>query len=222
MCPHNRLVDMMDVFNFVSSSQGAAKTMKSKYFGQKSIEETKMKYNFTDIDMRTTIWNNDKNQRMNIRSTLPINIMISILKDVQTSAAAQLWPELKNALEKAVGGTLTVRNTETVEPRATAENSGVALNTVLPPPVDDKIANAEVQFELQKIAVASTEHVNDSTRREEIANAEHTGKKAKIAGEASNQEMKMKLAALICKYDWAKLNNMDNLATKIEKMIEDL
>ena len=52
--------------------------------------------------------------------------------------------------------------------------------------------------------------------------AEHVGKKAKIAAEANNQEWKLKLSRLNDKYEWAISKNKVQLASRIEKLIEEL
>jgi hypothetical protein len=225
----------MDVFTLVSSSHGAAKTLRTKFLGVKAIEETKQKYKFTDADYRTAIWNNDKVQR----KTLPIDIMISILNDVQTPVAAKLVPDFKNALDKVVDGTLVVRNSESVDSCVTAAgNNGAVTHDMLPcfhSPVftvnpynsavsslSDQVGRAGAYFELQKIQASAWEHGNDYRRREEIADAEHVGKKAKIAAEADNQEWKLKLSRLNDKYEWATSKNKVQLASHIEKLIEEL
>lgn len=246
VCPKNRLVDTMDVFTLVSSSHGAAKTLRTKFLGVKAIEDTKQKYKFTDVDYRTAIWNDDRAQR----KTLPIDIMISILKDVQTPTAAKLLPDLKNALDKVVDGTLIVRNSESVSSHVTtAGNNGAVTHGMLPcfhspaftvnpynsavSSVSDQVGRAGAYFELQKIQASAWEHGNDykrreeiadseHKRREEIADAEHVGKKAKIAAEAENQEWKLKLSRLNDKYEWATSKNKVQLASHIEKLIEEL
>ena len=246
ICPRNRLVDTMDVFTLVSSSHGASKTLRTKFLGARAIEESKQKYKFTDVDYRTAIWNNDKAQR----KTLPIDIMISILNDVQTPVAAKLVPDFKNALDKVVDGALVVRNSESGDSCVTtAGNNGAVTHDMLPcfhspaftvnpyisavSSVSDQVGRAGAYFELQKIQVLAWEHGNDYRRREEIADtdhmrlkeiadAEHVGKKAKIAAEADNQEWKLKLSRLNDKYEWATSKNKVQLASHIEKLIEEL
>ena len=235
ICPRHRFVDAMDVFTLVSTSHGAAKTLKTKFLGRSSIEQTQEKYKFTDLDYRTVIWNNDKIKRQ----TLPIDIMILILNDVQTKVAAKLVPDFKSALDNVVNGTMTVRDSESVDSRvAAAGNNGSVTTDMLPcfnspvftfnaynsaaMPVSDQVGRAGACLELQKIQVSAMENGNDYKRREEIADAEHIGKKAKISAEIDNQEWKMKLSRLNDKYEWATSKNKVQLAGHIEKLIEDM
>jgi hypothetical protein len=75
---------------------------------------------------------------------------------------------------------------------------------------------------LQKVTASAMEHANEYKRRDDLANAEHAGKKAKIEAEAAHNDWKLKLSRLNEKYEWATSKNKEQLAKHIEQLIADM
>lgn len=238
VCPRNGLVDTMDVFTLVSSSHGAAKTLRTKFLGARVLEETKQKFHFTDAEYRNTVWNGDRI----LRKTLPIDIMIAIVKEVHTPTAVKLIPDLKNVIRDVTAGSIVLHDNNTnVDTQVGTTVSNAATTTtheILPcfksqefhvnpynsatSAITEQVRRAQGQFELQKVVASAMEHGNNFKRREELSNMEHSGKKARIIAETEHQEWKLQLARLNEKYEWATSKNKVQLADCIQKVIEEM
>ena len=224
----------MDVFTLVSSSHGAAKTLQTKFLGTNNIEETKKRLKFTDADMRRVLWGSLRGQR----KALPLDIMKAIVKEVQTQVAAKLFPDMDTILDDVTSGAIVPHEHADTVTDTDKEHASVTEYTSLPcfnsnafqlnpyncttATVSGQVDRANAQFELQKVAASAMEHANEYRRREELAAAEHAGKKAKIEAEASHNEWKLKLSRLNEKYEWATSKNKEQLAKHIENLIAEM
>jgi hypothetical protein len=235
VCPKNRLIDVMDVFTLVSSSHGAAKTLQSKFLGASTIEETKKRLKFTDADLRRVMWESSRGQR----KALPLDIMKAVVKEVQTQVAAKLVPDLDTVFDDVTDGAIVAHWFTETEQQATGIESG-ALTAYKTLPcfnsnafqlnpyncatnaVCEQVDRANAQFELQKVTASAMEHASGYKRREELATAEHAGKKAKIEAEVAHEEWKLKLSRLNEKYEWATSKNKEQLARHIEDLIAEM
>jgi hypothetical protein len=224
----------MDVFTLVSSSHGAAKTLQTKFLGTNNVEETKRRLKFTDADIRRVMWGGSRGQR----KALPLDIMKSIVKEVQTRVAAKLLPDMDTMFDDVTSGAIVPHEqADTVtdndkEPAPITEYSSLpCFNSsafhinpynCTAGTVSEQVDRANAQFELQKVTASAMEHANEYKRRDDLANAEHAGKKAKIEAEAAHNDWKLQLSRRNEQYEWATSKNKEQLAKHIEQLIADM
>lgn len=206
--PQTRYVDVMDVFDVISRTHGAAKALHSKHFGKNKIENTANTHGFLVSELKRVHWVNMKDVG---RTALPLDALIKVLSVCQTPTAMKLMPDIKKFLDKATDNAVVLYNNETTnvaampetpavpqQQMATETNPLTRLATSEPIPftnpsvfrldlvntqpavVNHQIEQARSHLEMNKIRADAIASANELRRAEELANASHVEKKRKI------------------------------------------
>jgi hypothetical protein len=200
----SRLIDTMDVFKLITSSEGAAKVMHSKHLGSNNIENSAKAHGFLVSELKEVFWEGKRGKS----KALPIDAMTKVLSVIQTPMALKVHPFIQTVLERTQSSSLVVSTTQnsqadeppqpaqkttSVQPsvrtspqianQQTAYHAAPQLMNVLPHvavPNTNALSAEKNALETQKVVAERIAHANEFRRQQEIQDKEHESKKMKL------------------------------------------